>query len=222
MEITKDVWRIAEFGEKVNAKFQQKHGLNDKVHHNTIDKWFKELEEARVHYVQRIADKKVYSELDFNIALYIMDRRLEKWNLEAIYNVVGEVLEVRPFPEQFEFQAPVLNEQHLMNLLEAKMTEYKEVIKREVKLEMTKEIQLSLPKVKTDDELRMEKKEMMLNWAKTQLALKSKAIKAWELLEDSARFKRVGLFRKEEDLLKREKFIDDYIEKHLEETKNEL
>lgn len=215
MEINKNVWRIAEFGEKANSIFQNKHNLKDKVHHNTIDKWFKELEEARIHYVQRISDKKVYAEIDLEIALFIMECRLEKWNLEAIYNVIGDKLEVRGFPEDYEFQAPIINEQHILNLFGKKMEEFKEGIILEVRQQMNDEIQLKLPKVKTDEELRLEKKDMILSWAKIQLKLKSEAIKEWESLEESIRFKKVGFFRKEEDLLKREKYIDEYISKRI-------
>lgn len=235
MEIKKDVWRIAEFGQIANELFQEKHGVNDKVHHNTIDKWFKEMEDSRTHYVQRIADRKLYDNMDLKIALFIMDCRLEKWSLEGIYNAISSNVEVRPFPEEYEFQSPILSEQHFINLLESKMSEYKESILMELEQKMTKQLKLSLPKEKTEKELeeealarKIEKKEMMLNWAKKQLEFKAQAVKEWEQLDFKDRMREVGGFFKkkyEEDLVKRDKFIDEFIRKQvvqLSGDKNEL
>lgn len=232
MEIKKDVWRIAEFGQIANELFQQKHGLSDKVHHNTIDKWFKEMEDSRIHYVQRIADRKLYDNIDLKIALFIMDCRLEKWSLEGIYNAISNNVEVRPFPEEYDFQSPIISEQHLINLLETKMSEYKESIMLELEKKMSEQLKLSLPKEKTEKELeeealarKIEKREIMLNWAKKQLDYKAQAVKEWEQLDFSYRMREVGGFFKkkyEEDLIKRDNFIDEYIRKQVTQMSKDI
>lgn len=225
MEVNTEFMRIAEFGLNVNSIFNAKHDLQDKVHHNTMDKWFKDLEEQRIHYVQRISDKKAYDKLDIEIALIIMEYRHEKWNLEAIYNILPKVVETRDFPHDEELKAPILNEQHMINLLNKSMEEFKENVMTKIREELIEDIKLTLPKPKSDKELRTEKKDMLLSWAKIQMKFKSEAIKKWESEDETFRFKKVGLFRKEENLVKRDKYIDEYIREQIkifEKEENDL
>ncbi|MDH4619389.1 hypothetical protein [Brevibacillus sp. AY1] len=67
-------------------------------HQNTVDGWFKQLEERRIHYVNRANGKKVYNSLDLQIGLYIRDKREKKWALDPIFSELPEHFELRPFP----------------------------------------------------------------------------------------------------------------------------
>lgn len=64
-------WKISDFVEEI------KHLLKEnKLHINTVDGWFKKLEEERIHYVSRTEDsnEKVYDSLDLELAAFIKKR----------------------------------------------------------------------------------------------------------------------------------------------------
>nr|WP_263327111.1 hypothetical protein [Neobacillus sp. Marseille-Q6967] len=63
----KEQWKIGEFASKIGR------------HANTIDQWFKKLEELNIHYVNRLpsTNEKIYDDLDLKIALHIKSERLK-------------------------------------------------------------------------------------------------------------------------------------------------
>ncbi|GLO68462.1 hypothetical protein [Oceanobacillus kimchii] len=68
-------WKIGDFAKKLNK------------HTNTIDGWFRNLESERsLHYIMRVNGEKVYDELDFKIASFIIEQRNNKWSLNAIFD----------------------------------------------------------------------------------------------------------------------------------------
>jgi|SRR5690625_217993 len=84
-------WKISDFAKELGK------------HNNTIDGWFRNLEtERRLHYVSRVNGEKVYDELDFKIAEFIIDRRDHKWSLDAIFDALPDHFDLRPFPAIFE------------------------------------------------------------------------------------------------------------------------
>ena len=50
-----------------------------------------------------------------------------------------------------------------------------------------------------------------------EAALEKEALQKWSTKPESMRFKRVFLFKKEEDIEARTQFVKDYVNKHLEE-----
>lgn len=79
-------WKITEFSKELEKPL------------NTVDSWFKQLEENRVHYVSRKSNERVFDDLDLQIGQYIKSKRNEKWALEAIFNQLPTEFQVRPFP----------------------------------------------------------------------------------------------------------------------------
>ncbi|CAM4415673.1 hypothetical protein BAMA_04945 [Bacillus manliponensis] len=86
-----EVWRISEFAKKVGK------------HINTVDNWFKQLENNQIHYINRVANgEKVYDELDLKIGLFIKQKREEKWSIEAIFDQLPVMYPCRDFPDPEE------------------------------------------------------------------------------------------------------------------------
>ena len=115
-------WRISEFKDQVGKPL------------NTVDNWFKRLEKARVHYVNRTEHgEKVYDELDLKIALFIKEKRDEKWSMGAIFDELEKQFELRPFPEGEEGEnlpvdVEVLKKQLTDEIKQAVREEFKEQI----------------------------------------------------------------------------------------------
>ena len=62
-----EYWKISDFAKEVGK------------HQNTVDGWFKQLEEKNVHWVNRSEHgEKIYSTLDMKMAKYIKEMRDQK------------------------------------------------------------------------------------------------------------------------------------------------
>src|SRR5699024_1755065 len=89
-------WKISDFAKKLNK------------HNNTIDGWFRELEiERKLHYISRVEGEKVYDELDLKIAAFIVEKRDNKWSLNAIFDELPNKFELRPFLKDYENKTKV-------------------------------------------------------------------------------------------------------------------
>lgn len=89
-------WHINDFTKLLNQRYSLISNKESTIHFNTINNWFNALEEKNIHHVPKIDDMRIYDELDLNVALFILDKRKNKWNLEAIYNILAENVELRP------------------------------------------------------------------------------------------------------------------------------
>lgn len=79
-------WRITEFSKLVGR------------HHNTVYNWFNILEEKGLHETLRTqnTNEKLYNALDLEIALFIKQKRDEKWSLDAIIDLLPHQFDLRP------------------------------------------------------------------------------------------------------------------------------
>jgi hypothetical protein len=219
-----EYWRISDFADKIRDSLN-----SDKIHMNTVDGWFKNLESRRIHYVNRTLDtnEKVYDELDLRIAVYIKKRREEKWSLSAIFDDLENHFELRPFPlnevgglaqsldvENLKAEIKQSLKETLEQMATAKIEElkghYEEVIKQ-------------LPKPPSIEEQKEQRfKEMVLR-RRVENSLEEEALKAWSAKPQEERTKKVGLFRKEEDYNRRSQFVKEYVNARFEEKlKHEL
>ncbi|MDF2651895.1 MAG: hypothetical protein K0Q73_7700 [Paenibacillus sp.] len=200
------------------------------IHFTTVHNWFNLLEDKRVHYVSRATDgKKVYDELDLQIAEYIKSKRNEKWTLESIANSIKEEQETRPFPKDFstgqESQLAVLEQfrytlsQELETIVDYKLanvTPYLNNIVKQIQDSLAQQaatLSTALP-----DPKRARERELsdMLTDKRINMQLRGEALDAWEKLPQSERFIKTGLFSKAEDTGKKDRFIHDYISEHYE------
>jgi DNA-binding transcriptional regulator YhcF (GntR family) len=222
MELKEAVWHISDFTEEIQRRYEEETTVKESVHYNTVDKWFRDLETKGIHYIQRVADKKVYDDLDVAIAIFIMEKRSQKWSLDAISNILSAHLEVRPFPDLKNDEALGLSEAQVMvemgRKFEKMQKEFEERMIQEIDLkkkELEQQLLNRLPKPKSDEEIRAEKTDMMISTVRKRYEIEEKAIAEWNKLPLEQRVKKVGFFRKEEDLLKRDNFIRKYVKQTL-------
>jgi len=223
MELKEAIWHISDFTEEIQRRYEEETTVNESVHYNTVDKWFRELENKGIHYIQRVADKKVYDDVDVDIAIFIMKKRSLKWSLDAISNVLSAHLEVRLFPDLKNDEPLELSEAQVMiemgRKFEKMQKEFEERILYELdfkKKELEQQLLNKLPKPKTDEEIRAEKTDIMISTVRKRYEIEEKAIAEWNKLPMEQRVKKVGFFRKEEDMLKRDNFIREYVKKYFE------
>lgn len=183
-------------------------------HVNTVDNWFKALEEKRVHYVNRVAGAKLYDEFDVQIALFIRNRRAEKWTMDGIFDVLPEHFSLRPFPveestsvpQRLDMDAVIAEirkaaEQIASAQVEEVKQQYAELIKK-----LPEPVDPLIEKQKRVDELITQRRVMA--------QLEEEALHIWATKPREERMKSVGLFRKVEDIDKRDSFIKTFINTH--------
>lgn len=229
---TKGYWQITEFSFEVKEVYNKQYQENETIHFNTIDKWFKELEQKGLHYIQRAADKKVYDELDLEIAVFIMKMRKDKWQLDPIMNVLPQRFELRPFPETELEENPTIDEGKILaemnnqlKKLEASLiTQFEERLNEQIKLqrdELEKDLLRRLPPPKTPEELRAEKTDHFISSMRLRYQLEEEAIIEWDKLPERERKIRIGVIfkRTEENWGRREQFIRTYVQNKLDGMK---
>lgn len=217
MQIDK-AWKITEFAKLIDK------------HYNTVDSWFKQLEDKRVHYVSRVAGEKVYDELDLDIGRYIKEARESKgYNLQIIFEQLPDIYDVRPFPEDWITGDSLVDFEGMRNSMEKRF----EMMLQEAKEELLQSainaaassveqnIHKYLPAPKTHEELTHERSNEMLTKIKLDNKLEEKAISAWNALPESVRMKKVGFFRKEQNWEERDAFIRKFKQDNYEKVVKE-
>lgn len=228
MELKEAVWQIRDFTEEIQKRYEEETTVKESVHYNTVDKWFKELENKGIHYIQRTAEtnKKVYDELDLAIAIFIMDKRNQKWSLDAIFNVLSGHIEVRAFPAEGFGDSQEVSDALVMQVMSRKFEEMQKEMEERLILELDakqkdleQQLLNRLPVPKSAQEIRAEKTDIMISSVRKRYEIEEKAIAEWVKLPWEQRVKKVGLFRKEEDLLKRDSFIREFVKNYFEDMK---
>jgi hypothetical protein len=226
----KDWWQITEFAEAISKTLQEK--FNDPkagVHYNTVDKWFKALETKRIHYVNRAGGEKVYDKQDLYIGCFIAEaRRDNRYRLDVIYENIPKQLDVRPFPEEFQDETTVTVDEGLIQrrvmeglnkYLAQEFNVYEEKMQIQINKMISEGVQKSveqmLPAPVSKEEERAKRMDDTITRMRIEMKLEELAIKEWELLPETERTRKAGFFRKEEDLIKREKFIRTYKKENL-------
>ncbi|MDE3841098.1 MerR family transcriptional regulator (plasmid) [Bacillus methanolicus] len=204
-------------------------------HVNTVDGWFKKLEEQHIHYINRINNEKVYDQLDLKIALFIKQKREQKWSLDAIFEDLENHFDLRPFPIEEEPKNNVLDlnvikrqiaEEVRKGIEEAAAAQLKEIKDEYDKMmmqymvqveEQYKKIMKHLPDPEDSKKTRQQQITDLITRRRVESILKREALELWEQKPESERLKKVGLFSKIEDVNKRDRFIEEYIDQHFEE-----
>jgi len=205
-------WKISDFAKKLNK------------HNNTIDGWFRKLEaERKLHYISRVDDEKVYDELDLKIAEFIVERRDNKWSLNAIFDELPKEFELRPFPEDYESKSKdnqvVDVEKMRATLLNEMKNVFNELSENQAK-EQIEEMKKLLPS--QEEEKRSRLNTIMVE-RKISRQLEEEALEQWNDKPAGEKLKKVGWFKKEEDKDKRDTFVKKYIDEYFEENlKKEL
>lgn len=189
----KEVIKIGEFASRLGR------------HANTIDGWFKDLEEQRIHFVNRVGNEKVYDELDFSIAEYIKEKRVAKptpWSKEAIYTALPDVFELRPFPPDFKSESS-----NMMVDLERIKQRITEEIAATVEAKLAQQLQTMKNLLPDPDQLRTDRMNDLITQRRILAKLREEASTLWD---QKSWWERRNSY-------KRSEFIESYIDKNFEE-----
>lgn len=212
-------WKIRDFVEQVKQTLKE-----EKLHANTVDGWFKKLEEKGIHYISRTEEtnEKVYDELDLRLAVFIKRKRNQKWSLSAIFNEIKNEFELRAFPvEDMETTnvaqmsgADTLNTGFIKELKGA-FEEVAATQLSEIKNQFD-EILKKLPDSKSREEEREERFKEMVARRRVEYQLEQEALIRWSTKPEEERIKRIGWFKKGENQEERNSFIKNYINENFE------
>ncbi|MGG1673988.1 hypothetical protein ACIFOE_25845 [Paenibacillus sp. NRS-1783] len=197
MSETPQFWQLDAFSKKLDQHF------------STVNRWFNALEDRKIHYVQRVTDgTRVYSELDLNIGLYIKQKRDEKWSFDGIYSQIIDDTKVvtRPFPDDYthgnELSTVVVKQ--MTDLLNDR---FAQIIQKQEEYFTEKLEDLTL-------KMRQKSVTDMITNNRTTNLIRLEGLKAWESLPASERLEKKGLFRKQENTLKKKQFLTEYELEH--------
>lgn len=228
--VDKDWWQITEFATEISKVLKET--FNDdtySVHYNTVDKWFKAMEENGIHYVTRKNGEKVYTTLDLHIACFVAEaRKSGNYRLEVIYRNVPNNLEVRPFPKDSRGSGIILNEEGMVITKEEMMKEMMDEVMASVKgmatsvefqqmlsEQIQQQVKSLLPQPPSKEEERAQRMDDVITRTRVERLCEEKAIEEWDKLPEEQRMKKAGWFRKEEDYIKRDNYIRAYKKEHL-------
>jgi DNA-binding transcriptional MerR regulator len=205
-------WKISDFAKQI------KKPNGGSPHINTVDNWFKQLEERGIHCVSRTGNnEKVYDQLDLEIANFIQEKRDKKWALDVIFEEIIDQFELRPCNQEQEstsgsqiVDVESMKKEFLAAAQELAATQVAEVKKQ------YEEILRQLPPPKNEIEERQERITEIITRRRVETELEKEALHKWSTKPEEERVRRVGLFRKEEDRDKRDQFIKEYINEYFE------
>jgi len=176
-----DYWKISDFAKKLGK------------HNNTIDGWFRELEnERRLHFVARVNDEKVYDELDLRIAKFIVKRRENKWSLNAIFDDLSNYFELRPFPAEFEEQqktTQLIDFEKMRATFKSEMKEVFNELSEEQMNQQRREIKKLLP---SREQERLDRINAIMAERKVTRILEEKATELWNEKPEHERSEKIG------------------------------
>ncbi len=208
-------WRITEFSKLVGR------------HHNTVYNWFNILEEKGLHGTLRTnnTNEKLYNTLDLDIALFIKLKRDEKWSLDAIIELLPHQFELRPVsPEnQTSEVSTQLNMQEaaatIEKIVEQKIQMHLQNIELEYQGKFEEAIRAMLPEPEDPEKLkerqRQERLDNIIIQHRARTELRKQAENEWNTQPEETRIKKVGWFKKEEDLARKQLFIENYIDENM-------
>lgn len=208
-------WRITEFSKLVGR------------HHNTVYNWFNILEEKGLHGTLRTnnTNEKLYNTLDLDIALFIKLKRDEKWSLDAIIELLPHQFELRPVsPEnQTSEVSTQLNMQEaaatIEKIVEQKIQMHLQNIELEYQGKFEEAIRAVLPEPEDPEKLkerqRQERLDNIIIQHRARTELRKQAENEWNTQPEETRIKKVGWFKKEEDLARKQLFIENFIDENM-------
>ncbi|PER84302.1 MerR family transcriptional regulator [Bacillus cereus] len=208
-------WRITEFSKLVGR------------HHNTVYNWFNILEEKGLHGTLRTnnTNEKLYNTLDLDIALFIKLKRDEKWSLDAIIELLPHQFELRPVSSENQTSevSTQLNMQEaaatIEKIVEQKIQMHLQNIELEYQGKFEEAIRAVLPEPEDPEKLkerqRQERLDNIIIQHRARTELRKQAENEWNTQPEETRIKKVGWFKKEEDLARKQLFIENYIDENM-------
>ncbi|MBG9689665.1 hypothetical protein ABD91_01820 [Lysinibacillus sphaericus] len=203
-------WKLSKFVDEVNRVFFQLYNVPLNVTINTINNYFRHLEERGIHEVERLNDVKVYNEIDLKIAIFIAAKRSKDlqediWSLPQIYEAIAD-------SHDLETRKPLTSSSQKQDeLFKRQLSEFKKEINEQ--LNRHGKFHQKVLEMQSSYDKKLE--NIMLDYTKMQKQLREEGREEWNKLPKSKRF--TGLIFKQENINERERFIEDYVEKGLNE-----
>lgn len=208
--MAEEFWQLSEFADKLG------------IHFTTTNTYFKNLEKQGIHYVNRSeSGHKIYDNLDLQVGMKIQELKKQNWNLQGIYSLLKDnpPFELRPFPEEFSSTEEISNEIMLAELRTSFKREVQLMLEEQtekLRKEMSEDRLLLGERLEDRAEARQQEITDQITINRVRLTLEIEALEAWSNLDSSERMIKVGLFRKEEDLSKKELFVKKYVAERIE------
>lgn len=203
-------WKITEFSTLIGK------------HHNTVDQWFKQLEEKRIHYINRILGEKVYDSLDLEIGRFIKESRDKNYALQVIFEQLPSIYDLRAFPETWTSEnSQVVDLEVMKRMMEAHFLQTKEDMMREIIGEAERLFEAKqqlLPQPKSFEEIQADRVNDMMTRFRIERKLQDQAIKEWNKLPEENRMRKIGFFKRIEDWEKKEAFIKQFVSENIEKA----
>lgn len=202
--------KIGEFSKKVGK------------HSNTVANWFNQLEELKLHCVNRSPStgEKVYDELDLQVALHIKELRDKKVSINEIFEDIGNHCKLRYFSIDDSLDGV---EEHNSDYERLKM-ELLYIVQDVLSESLWDEFETIREKLEAFingfpsmmDE-RHNRINDLLTIRRIEAELETEALHKWSTEPVSVRIKRGFFFKKEENIEARNQYVKGYIMKNLEE-----
>lgn len=198
-------WKIGDFSKQLGK------------HNNTIDGWFRALEiERYLHYVSRINGEKVYDELDYEIAAFIINKRDNKWSLDAIFDDLPNHFSLRAFPSDYEPGDKSVQVVDIEKIRATIMNEMKTTFEQLAASQLEKQKEDFQKMLPSREQQRLDRFDTIMTERKVTRTLEEEALSLWSEKPADERLIKVGWFRREEDRDKRDRFIKNYVDEHFE------
>ncbi|MCU4813676.1 MerR family transcriptional regulator [Bacillus cereus] len=207
-------WRITEFSKLVGR------------HHNTVYNWFNILEEKGLHETLRTqnTNEKLYNALDLEIALFIKQKRDEKWSLDAIIDLLPHQFDLRPVSPEHQTNevSTELNLQATAEIIEKMVTKQLEEKIKHIESHYEEKVQSilkHLPQPEDVETLKLRQRQDRLDnfiiEHRARQELRKQAESLWNNKPEEERTRKAGWFKKEENLSKKQLFIEQYIQDNI-------
>lgn len=200
------------------GEFSQKIGK----HSNTVANWFSQLEEQKIHYVNRSSTtgEKVFDEIDLEIAFHIKDLREKKVSMNEILKEIGNHCKLRYFSVNDSLDEVNKPSSDLESLKTELLYLVHDVLSdswwESLKYYIDEIDTLVNRLIRTNNERYPSIKDFLLI-RKVEAELEKEALHKWSTKPLAMRMQRVFIFKKEENIEARCRFVKDYINAHFEE-----
>lgn len=191
-------------------------------HSNTVANWFNQLEELKLHCVNRspFTGEKVFDELDLKIAFHIKELRDKKVSINEIFEDISIHCKLRHFSIEDSLddveEQKTDYERFKMELIYIVQDVLNESLWGEIETIREKfETILNGMTSKFDNQQNVFKD--LLTLRKIEAELEIEALHMWSTKPASVRFKRSYFFIKVENIEERNKYIKEYILNNIEQ-----
>ncbi|ARK30099.1 MerR family transcriptional regulator [Halalkalibacter krulwichiae] len=204
---------------------------------NTLESWVKRLEEHKLHFVNKdpVTNKRVYDEEDLKVFMYIKDQRKKDVPFHVIYkqiskevqlryevveDLVDDEEEIKSQLELFKMQLCYQVQDTLEDVLTERLIDFNKTVKGFIQELLEKELvkqELNVDHMQQELRVKIQRArlEEFITIHRYIAELEEHALYKWNNKPESERLKKVGWFKKAEDVEARNEFVKAYVNQYL-------